>query len=222
MHPFAMMVVSCHWLFAVAFAVAAAGAGTAPPLVQTTEGRVVGTRIPGESQQFLALPFAAPPTGELRWRPPRPPQRWSGTRDATAARGFAPACSQTEFEPSAEDCLYLNVWAPLPPAGGPPAGGSLAVMLFFHGGGWTTGATEQRVLNASRLVALSGRVLVVTAAYRLGVMGYLGSQAMLNESGTAGNWGELDKIAAMEWVQRNAKSFGADPARAAPGVGIAF
>jgi para-nitrobenzyl esterase len=161
---------------------------------------------------YRGLPFAAPPTGALRWREPQPVAPWIGVRKADA---FAPACLQTgvsmpgEIPPRAsEDCLYLNVWTP---AHRP--GARLPVMVWIHGGGYANGATAMPLYGGERLARRG--VVVVSIAYRLGALGYLAHPDLTRESPhrISGDYGLLDQIAALQWVRRNVPAFGGDPGR---------
>jgi para-nitrobenzyl esterase len=183
----------------------------AAELAMTDTGMVRGVAS-GQVTAYLGVPYAAPPLGALRWRPPQAPSPWPGVRPA---RHFAPACMQKgvsmpgESPPRiSEDCLYLNVWTP---ARGPvrPA----AVMVWIHGGGYTNGATAMPLYWGDRL-ARKG-VVVVSVAYRLGPFGYLAHPELSAESAdhASGDYGLMDQIAALKWVQNNIKSFGGDPDR---------
>jgi para-nitrobenzyl esterase len=189
-------------------------AGDAPPasalLVKITDGLVEGSAGDGVVA-WLGLPYAAPPVGDLRWRPPEPAAAWEGVRQATA---FAPACMQTgvsmpgETPPlTNEDCLYLNVWSPV------DAVEPLPVIVWIHGGGWTNGSTAMPLYSGANLAKRG--VVFVSIAYRLGPMGFLAHPELSAEGGAeaSGNYGLMDQIAALEWVQANIASFGGDPAR---------
>ncbi|WP_445270698.1 carboxylesterase/lipase family protein [Streptomyces sp. DSM 41634] len=173
------------------------------PVVSTDRGSVRG-RAHGAYRTFEGIPFAAPPTGALRWRLPEPAPRWEGVRDAGAPGA---RCVQLPvLEPGApigsEDCLYLNVTAP---AGGRDAGGRLRpVMVWFHGGGFFSGAGDS--YRPERL-AVRGGAVVVTVNYRLGVFGLFGHP----ELGGAPDFALADQRAALRWVRANAEGFGADP-----------
>jgi para-nitrobenzyl esterase len=180
--------------------------------VATDAGRLRGAEAHGVAA-YEGVPFAAPPLGPLRWREPQPVPPWPGIREASA---FAPACPQLGVsmpgEPppkTSEDCLYLNVWAPL--GGGHRA--RLPVMVFIPGGGLTNGATSLPLYWGDRLARRG--VVVVTVAYRLGALGFLAHPELSAESPThsSGNYGLLDQIAALRWVQRNIAGFGGDPSR---------
>jgi para-nitrobenzyl esterase len=180
----------------------AAGASTAI----TESGALKGARVDGLNI-YRGIPYAAPPTGELRWRAPEPVKPWTGVRDVT---GFAPACMQKgvsmpgETPPTvSEDCLYLNIWA--------PAGKRLPVIVWIHGGGYSNGSASMPLYHGDRL-AHKG-VIVVTIAYRLGPFGYLVHPELTRESahGASGNYGLLDQLAALQWIQRNIAAFGGDP-----------
>jgi len=183
--------------------------GDAAPVVHVADGALLGraTGDPGV-QAFMGIPYAAPPVGPLRWRPPQPPLPWSGVRDATRA---GPACMQWQRPGVAaipsEDCLSLNVWAPIR-HDGPP----LPVMVFVHGGGFVFGSGAEPVYDGT---ALAGhKVVLVTLNYRLGVFGFLAHPALTREGGgTSGNYGLLDQIRALRWIQANIGEFGGDPRR---------
>ncbi|RFP15239.1 carboxylesterase family protein [Duganella sp. BJB488] len=180
-------------------------------LVITADGALAGRRE-GGLDVYRGVPFALPPVGQWRWRPPQPVPAWRGVRDAGS---FAPACMQQgvsmpgETPPEvSEDCLYLNLWAP-------PrrAGRRLPVIVWIHGGGYANGSASMPLYHGDRL-ARKG-VLVVTIAYRLGALGFLAHPALSAESPqhTSGNYGLMDQIAALEWVRRNIAAFGGDPRR---------
>jgi para-nitrobenzyl esterase len=191
---------------AAAAGTAASGSGAAL-IVTTTDGAVRGTAGPG-GDAFLGLPYAAPPTGNLRWRPPQPSAHWPGVRDATS---FAPSCPQNPsgnpFLPPglmSEDCLYLNVYtsAPRSDKGGRP------VLVWIHGGGLTQDGA--RNYDPTKLAA-DGAV-VVTINYRLGALGFLAHPALAaRPGGPAGNYGLMDQQAALRWVQANIAHFGGSP-----------
>jgi para-nitrobenzyl esterase len=177
---------------------------------------VDGGKIDGTPRSGLVvyngIPFAAPPTGKLRWREPHPVPGWPGVRRADA---FAPACMQAgvsvpgESPPRvSEDCLYLNIWTPER-----NTHERLPVLVWIHGGGFTNGATSMPLYAGDRL-ARKG-VIVVTIAYRLGPFGFLAHPELTKESPvhSSGNYGLMDQIAALEWVQRNIGAFGGDPRR---------
>lgn len=191
-----------------------------PPLVDLALGSVQGEwSEAGEGvvvAGYLGVPFARPPVGALRWSRPEPPEPWTQTLEATAP---GPACwqphtskttvySRGEIERS-EDCLRLNVWTPA------SAGESLPVMVWFHGGGHTTGSNGARIFDGGRL---AGRgVVLVSANYRLGPLGFLAHPGLSAESAQrygvsgSGNYGLWDKVAALEWVRDHVAAFGGDP-----------
>ncbi|MEW6338865.1 MAG: carboxylesterase family protein [Acidobacteriota bacterium] len=184
--------------------------------VVAVEGGVIRGAREGAALAFRAIPFAAPPLGENRWRPPAPVEPWAGVRDATA---FGPRCPQFDDDANpvgGEDCLQLNLWAPT----GASTGSRLPVLFFIHGGGHVKGSASQRagdgtyLYDGGNLAARAGAV-VVTAQYRLGPLGFVAHPAFAAESpeGVAGNYGTLDLVAALEWVERNVARFGGDPSR---------
>jgi para-nitrobenzyl esterase len=177
----------------------------------TESGAIEGVREDGLTV-YKGVPYAAPPVGALRWREPQPATPWNHTRRANA---FAPACMQRgvsmpgEQPPVvSEDCLYLNIWTPAN-----SAEERLPVIVWIHGGGYTNGSASMPLYRGDRL-ARKG-VVVVTVAYRLGPLGFLAHPELTRESShhASGNYGLLDQIAALEWVQRNIKAFGGDPGK---------
>ena len=193
--------------FAAVLALAAGVAGAqSPPRVQTRQGLVEGFTAKGV-QQFLGMPYAAPPVGELRWRPPQSAAAWTGVRQAKA---FGPACAQVTTlgvfagPPNAnEDCLTLNVFTPKL-----GAAAKAPVIVWIHGGGNVDGASSD--YDASRLASL-GDTVVVTINYRLGLFGWLAHPALDAEGHPFGNYGLLDQQLALKWVKDNIAGFGGDP-----------
>jgi para-nitrobenzyl esterase len=189
-------------------ATAAVPGSGAAPIVTTTDGAVRGTAGPG-GDAFLGLPYAAPPTGNLRWRPPQPPAHWHGVRDATS---FAPSCPQNPagnpFLPPgliSEDCLYLNVYTPAPRSSDQ---GDQPVLVWIHGGGLTQDGSR----NYDPTTLAADGVVVVTINYRLGALGFLAHPALAaRPGGPAGNYGLMDQQAALRWVQANIRRFGGNP-----------
>ena len=184
------------------------GTGGASLVVRTDKGLVRGTEN-GGAREFLGIPYAAPPVGALRWRPPRPATRWTGIRDASQPGNV---CAQNGnittgvvATSTAEDCLYLNVYTP-PTFSFRPR----PVMVWIHGGGFTGGAGS--IYDGAPL-AVTGNAVVVTINYRLGPFGFLALPALDSESpdGSSGDFGLMDQQAALRWVQRNALAFGGDP-----------
>jgi para-nitrobenzyl esterase len=182
--------------------VPASGAPPAGPVAVTSQGALRGTQV-GGFDEFLGVPYAAPPVGALRWQAPRPAARWSGVRAATA---FAPHCAQpaTPFGQASmsEDCLYLNVFAP---AG--RSAGRRPVMVWIHGGALVTGESDD--YDPTALVR--DGVVVVTLNYRLGAFGFLAHPALVTRpGGPSGNYGLMDQQAALRWVRREIGAFGGD------------
>ncbi|ADM10586.1 carboxylesterase [Parvularcula bermudensis HTCC2503] len=173
-----------------------------PILVTIKDGRLRGLKTP-DSIAFLGIPYAAPPVGDARFRPPQPPPPWEGVRDATA---IGPACfsNMPSPGPTSEDCLNLNVYAP----NGAVAGTSLPVMVWIHGGGLLRGTASQ--YDPSDL-AREQNVVVVAPNYRLGALGFLAHPALRGPG--EGAYGLLDQQAALAWVQENIAAFGGDPGR---------
>jgi acetyl esterase/lipase len=174
------------------------------PVFRVADGAVRGAPVSG-SYEFLGLPYAAPPIGNLRWHPPQPPAEWDGVRDATQ---FAPSCPQSESPfappgPFSENCLYLNVYTPTL-----RRDGDRPVLVWIHGGGFTEDGA--RNYDGSKLAA-EGTV-VVTINYRLGALGFLAHPALARwPAGPAGNYGLMDQIAALRWVRRNIAQLGGNP-----------
>jgi para-nitrobenzyl esterase len=189
------------------------------PLVVAVDGGLVrGVREKeGAVRAFLGIPYAAPPLGPLRWRPPQPVPGWHGVR---VAETFAPQCLQpgrspdsvyAEYagvQPMSEDCLYLNVWS-----AAPAADARWPVMVWFHGGAFQQGSGAYPVFVRGDLPVHG--VVLVTFTYRLGPFGFMAHPALSAESaeGSSGNYGLLDMAAALEWVQRHIATFGGDPDR---------
>jgi para-nitrobenzyl esterase len=162
---------------------------------------------------FKGIPYAAPPVGGLRWKPPQAVQAWNGVRSSTE---WGPRCMQSDrlgdIDPlnkrMDEDCLYLNVWTPAK-----SEAEKLAVMVWIHGGSNLNGAGTQPEYDGARLA--SKGVVVMTINYRLDIFGFLAHPELTKESDSrsSGNYGLLDQIAALKWVQNNIAAFGGDPAR---------
>jgi para-nitrobenzyl esterase len=165
------------------------------PIVKVRQGEARGIVADGVAV-FKGLPFAAPPVGDLRWRDPQLPAKWSGVRAASA---FSSTCAQ------AEDCLYLNVYEPADAK----RGAKLPVMVWIHGGAFLFGSGS--AYDGSQF-ARQG-VMVVTVNYRLGRAGWFAHPALAaeNPKGLLGNYGLMDQVAALNWVQDNIKEFGGDP-----------
>jgi len=191
----------------LAVVVLAAGAAHAQsPPVLTTLGYVQGNSADSNGvTSFKGIPFAAPPVGPLRWRAPQPAPHYSGV---LSTRAYGATCLAA-FQPSptqSEDCLTANVWTPdITPATLKP------VMVWIYGGGFQYGSSDTAVLDGSHLA--NDDVVVVTFNYRVGVMGFLATSQLDAESGTSGNWGLLDSLAALKWVKANIANFGGDPNR---------
>jgi para-nitrobenzyl esterase len=185
-------------------------AASASDLQVKTKSGVVEGKEAGPVRVFLGIPYAAPPVGEQRWKPPMPLAKWSGVKKAT---DFGPRCMQApvfgdmNFRDSggSEDCLSLNIWAPA------KIKGKLPVMVWIYGGGFVAGSTSEQRQDGSNLAQLG--VVVVSMNYRLGIFGFFTHPELARESGrnTAGNYGLLDQTAALQWVHDNISEFGGDP-----------
>nr|HRC89949.1 carboxylesterase family protein [Bacteroidales bacterium] len=155
---------------------------------------------------FKGVPFAEPPVGDLRWKAPQLVKNWEGIKQATQ---FAPAPMQVgnPVPGKSEDCLYLNIWTPAK-----STKEKLPVMVWIYGGGFSFGSTSDPVHNGEHL-ARKG-VVVVSIAYRVGQLGFLAHPELSaeNPNRVSGNYGLLDQIAGLQWVQRNISAFGGDPA----------
>ncbi|MDQ0251980.1 para-nitrobenzyl esterase [Sphingomonas kyeonggiensis] len=184
------------------------------PVVNAPSGSVSGT-LEGSIRAFKGIPYAVPPVGGMRWRPPAPMQPWTGTR---AAKDFGPACVQPQAKaptsvyspaapmPVSEDCLTLNIWAPVNAKKAP-------VFFWIHGGALSGGSSREPMYDGSKLAEQG--VVVVSINYRLGVLGWLAHPQLSAESPqkVSGNYGLLDQMAALAWVKHNIASFGGDPAK---------
>lgn len=195
----------------------------ANPIAHTEAGTLRGTHM-GSATVFMGIPYGRPPVGDLRWAPPQPAPPWTGLRDATKpghaciqdpagltpflapmAKAYGSIYSEPPVDLS-EDCLYLNVWTPEW-----PSKGALPVMVWLHGGSNKAGSGSQPTYNG---VSLSARgIVLVSINYRLGVLGFFSHPELTAKSlhHSSGNYGLLDQIAALQWVQKNIANFGGDP-----------
>jgi para-nitrobenzyl esterase len=172
-------------------------------------GRIAGESLSDGSFVFRGIPYAAPPVGPLRWKPPQPVSPWTGVRQMTEA---PPACPQPDqgwnseaAARTSEDCLYLDVRTP-----GMKTDAPLPVMVWIHGGGNVAGSGAGTVMSS----IVDRGIVLVSIQYRLGVLGFMSHPALTAESGTgsSGNYGLMDQQAALRWVQANIARFGGDPA----------
>jgi len=196
------------WSVAALFALPAAA--DQDPIVRAPAGAVKGVSE-GAVNVFKGLPYAQPPVGEARWKPPVEMPAWAEVRDASK---FGPACIQPKARSGSiyawdlgaisEDCLFLNVWAKQGVSNAP-------VMVWIHGGALTTGSSSEPMYDGTKLADRG--VVVVSINYRLGVLGYLAHPLLSAESNgnSSGNYGLLDQIEALRWVKRNIAAFGGDP-----------
>jgi len=178
----------------------------ANPVVSISTGQLRGSITTDGVAVFKNIPFAQPPVGDLRWREPVPANSWTGVRDATS---FGPMCHQSGNQqlPHSEDCLQLNVWMPAW-----PMKSSAPVMVWFHGGGNSAGSGVEPLFNGEALAR--NRVVLVTTNYRLGIFGFFAHPELTKESAhhASGNYGLMDQIQALRWVQQNIAKFGGNPA----------
>ncbi len=174
----------------------------------TSSGALRGV-TDGGSVVYRGIPYAAPPTGALRFRPPAAGSPWSGVRDASSFGAVCPQLDDSGTAAGSEDCLFLNVWTPFVP---PPS--PLPILFFVHGGGNVQGSGSEPYYDG-RTFAANARGVVVTANYRLGTLGWLALPELASETrrGVSGNYGSLDQLAALRWIRRNAAAFGGDPSR---------
>jgi len=179
------------------------------PIVDAPAGKIVG-QLDGKLRVFKGIPYALPPVGQARWKPPSPMPRWAEVRKATE---FGPACNQPTSSiptvysrdplPMSEDCLTLNVWAPADAHSAP-------VFFWIYGGALTSGSSRESLYDGARLAARG--IVVVSINYRLGVLGWLAHPELSAESpnGVSGNYGLLDQIEGLRWVRQNIRAFGGD------------
>ena len=201
-----------YLLLLLGLAVAGPALAGSAMTIAVGDGQLRGS-ADGSVAVFRSIPYAAPPVGDLRWRAPRPPAKWSGVRDATQ---FGPACPQSPDSPvmmvgpvgaSSEDCLTLNVWKPADAK----ADVRLPVMVWIHGGGFFTGSGSEKQFDGAPYVARG--VVFVTINYRLGRLGFFAHPALNAEdpSGMRGNYGLMDILAALRWVKADIAALGGDP-----------
>ena len=186
-------------------------ASTERPTVQIDTGVLQGT-VEHNMQVFKGIPYAAPPVGELRWRPPQPASAWTGTRDASK---FGDVCPQPYVKnlstglntPGNEDCLHLNVFAPTQNLK------NLPVMVWIHGGGMLVDGARDAQFTPISLI--KNGVIVVTFDYRLGSLGFFANKELIEQAKAngepVGNYGTMDQIAVLKWVKKNIAAFGGDP-----------
>jgi para-nitrobenzyl esterase len=183
----------------------AIGLAQQPAPVKVEGGSLQGTSEDGLTV-YRGIPFAAPPAGDLRWRAPQPAAKWEGVRKADK---FGPTCFQSGRDPNmSEDCLYLNVWTPAK-----SAGDRIPVLVWIYGGGFGGGSTSIPTYSGEQL-AKKG-VVLVSIAYRVGILGFLAHPDLSAETKNkvSGNYGLLDMIAGLQWIQKNIAAFGGDPKR---------
>jgi para-nitrobenzyl esterase len=196
-----------NFIAGLGLAAALATSAAAAETVRVAQGTLHG-QTAGAVTSFKGVPFAAPPVGDLRWRPPAQPASWTGVREATA---YGPACMQMRNVPpgtsQSEDCLTLNVWTP---ASAEP-GARLPVMVWIHGGSFTGGSGSNAIYDGTHFAEHG--VVLVTVNYRLGRLGFFAHPALTAETpkGPLGNYGVMDNIAALKWVKANISAFGGDP-----------
>jgi para-nitrobenzyl esterase len=197
-------------IFAILFAMALSAAALPQEQVKIANGLLAGTNS-GGIRIFRGIPFAAPPVGDLRWKPPQPPGNWKGVLDATR---FGPRPMQRNMfddmifraNGTSEDCLYLNVWTPAK-----SAREKLPALVYFYGGGFVAGDGSEPRYDGESMARKA--MVTVTVNYRLGVFGFFTHPELTQESPhhASGNYGLLDQAAALQWVQKNIRAFGGDP-----------
>ncbi len=215
-----------HLVLVIAAMATVCGLAPAASATPPSSGAMVRVRVEsgflsgvneGAVQAFLGIPYAEPPVGALRWRPPRSPASWTGT---LAADHFSASCMQrprsggpwtSEYRSAgrvSEDCLTINVWTPAT-----TGSERLAVMVWIHGGSFKSGSASVPIYDGRKLAARG--IIVVTLNYRLGVLGFLAHPQLTAESEqhVSGDYGLMDIIAALEWIQRNIAAFGGDAQR---------
>ncbi|MDD1750422.1 MAG: carboxylesterase family protein, partial [Methanothrix sp.] len=175
-----------------------------PAPVKVEGGLVQGTSEEGLTV-YRGIPLAAPPVGDLRWRAPQPAAKWEGVRQATKF-GPRPIQGSRNGPDMSEDCLYLNVWTPAK-----SANDHIPVLVWIYGGGFGAGATSERNYSGEKLAGKG--VVLVSIAYRVGQLGFLAHPELSAETTNrvSGNYGLLDMIAGLQWVQKNIAAFGGDP-----------
>lgn len=189
----------------IALIINACSAPSLPPEQVKVEQGIVQGFIEDGLRVFKGIPFATPPVGDLRWKAPQPPAKWEGIKETTE---YGPAAYQGGNPPSgkSEDCLYLNVWTPAQ-----SADEKIPVLVWIYGGGFSFGSTAEPVYTGEKL-AKKG-VVFVSIAYRVNQLGFLAHPELSaeNPNNVSGNYGILDMIAGLEWVQKNIAEFGGDP-----------
>jgi para-nitrobenzyl esterase len=173
-------------------------------IVKTESGLIAGSGA--AVRVYKGIPYAEPPIGELRWKPPQPVKPWPGVLVAKSFPAVCPQADRLRLGAQSEDCLKLNIWTPAR-----RAGEKLPVMVWIHGGTFQAGATSQSVYDGDALAAQG--VVLVTIEYRLGIFGFFAHPSLSAESphGVSGNYGLLDMVAALAWLKRNVAAFGGDP-----------
>ena len=177
-------------------------------VVSTDRGPLAGKVLDGGVRAFLGVPFAAPPVGALRWRPPAEAPPWTAPRDATTVGPACPQLTTPSYARTDEDCLTLNVWTPSGGAKEKP------VLVWIPGGGFVEGSGGYRLYDGARLAAREDAV-VATMSYRVGALGFMAHPELARELGRTASpsYGLLDQRAALTWIQRNVRAFGGDPTR---------
>jgi para-nitrobenzyl esterase len=190
------------FLFAISSLIVVHSCSTLPPGQAKTEQGIVQGIMEDSLTVFKGIPFAAPPVGDLRWKAPQPVQPWEGVKMATA---YAPAAFQGGNPASgkSEDCLYLNIWTPAL-----SKDDKIPVLVWIHGGGFSFGDPADPFSEGAKLAGKG--VVLVSIAYRLGQLGFLAHPELSAESPdhVSGNYGLLDMIAGLKWIQENITAFG--------------
>jgi para-nitrobenzyl esterase len=207
---------ACHLSLFASLLVFRASEASPSVRVRIVDGVLQGRTDEYGNSIFLGIPYAEPPTGSLRWKPPQPVKRWNGLKilDRFGAsceqrinpQGFGPFTHEFVLEngPVSEDCLFINVWTPAQRSSQP-----WPVLFWIHGGGYGGGSGSVAIYDGAQLARRG--IVVVTFNYRLGPFGFLAYPDLSREAGSSGNYGLMDLIAALRWVKKNIAAFGGDP-----------
>ena len=198
---------SITFLLIAAFALSISACSKLQPGQVKVEGGIIQGTVTDDLAIYKGIPFAAPPVADFRWKAPQPVEKWEGVKLTTE---YAPAPMQGGNPASgkSEDCLYLNIWTPAK-----STKEKLPVLVWIYGGGFSFGSTSDPVHNGEHLARK--RVVLVSIAYRVGQLGFLAHPELSaeNPNSVSGNYGLLDQIAGLKWIQDNIAAFGGDPGK---------